>query len=243
MAINVVCPGCLKRFKVSDRFAGMKGPCPNCNTIIDIPKAAVKIHGGEDFDQGGRTITGKLILKPIDRLDMDFSPTQAALICAGVLTVLLVAMMLGSMKLDIVVRDWIGCIGLFLIAFPLSLFGYQLLRDPEELFMLTGVDLLRKTAVAGAVYAVLWMLFETVAWYLNADLVFIWIYFAVFACMAMLATHAMLDINLGNAMLHFLIFAFVVIVLRWAIGLGWLWLVAETVRHGGVPPAPILPGM
>ena len=37
MAINVQCSGCLKRFDVSDKFAGSVGLCPNCKTRIAIP--------------------------------------------------------------------------------------------------------------------------------------------------------------------------------------------------------------
>ena len=37
MAIDVICPGCFKRFQVSDQFAGRSGPCPGCKTVITIP--------------------------------------------------------------------------------------------------------------------------------------------------------------------------------------------------------------
>lgn len=242
MAINVVCPGCLKRFKVSDRFAGMKGPCPNCNSIIEIPKASVKIHGAEEFERGGRSATGKLILKPISRLDMDFNPGYAGLVSVAVLAVFIIALVFGSMSLSTGTLDMIGVVGLLLIAFPMSLFGYQMLRDREQLFMLTGSELYRKTALCGLVYAVLWIMFESVSAYMNANEYFIWIYFAAFACIGMLATHGILDINIGNALLHFLIFAFPVIILRWALSFGWLWNVVEKASGGAIPP-PVLPGM
>ena len=240
MSINVVCPGCLKRFKVSDRFAGLKGPCPNCNTVIQIPKAAVKIHGAEEFDKGGKTSTGKLILKPISRLDMDFDPVRAGFIALGVLGVFLLALLIGNMTLSMGTRDFIGMIGLFLVAFPLSLFGYQVLRDREQLFVVTGVELYQQTAICAAAYAVLWILFETLAWYMRADEIFIWIYFAAFVCLAMLAAHAILDINTGNALLHSLIFFVPILFLRGLMGLGWLWIAAETLRRSS---APLLPGM
>jgi len=37
MTIDVICTGCLKRFQVSDQFAGRSGPCPGCKTVISIP--------------------------------------------------------------------------------------------------------------------------------------------------------------------------------------------------------------
>lgn len=246
MAINVVCPGCLKRFQVSDRFAGMKGPCPNCNTVINIPKGKVKIHGAENFEQGGRTTTGKLILKPIDRIDMDFNPFTAGLFGLASLAVFLAAFFIGTLEWPMGSLDWIGAIGVFFVAFPLSLFGYLVLRDREALFVLTGVELYQKVGICALVYAVLWIIFECLAWYMRADEVFIWLYFAVFAFLSMLATHAVLDMNIGTALLHYLVFFVPVLILRGVIGLGWLWNVtAEVMRPDGssAPPPPVLPGM
>jgi hypothetical protein len=243
MAINVVCPGCLKRFQVNDRFAGAKGPCPNCNTVINIPKAAVKIHGAEEFEQGGKTATGKLILKPISRLNMDFDPVYAGFCAIIVLAVYGLTLFFGSLITSVAVRDFIGGVGVFLLAFPLSLFGYQVLRDREQLFMLTGYDLYKKTAISAIIYAVLWILFETFIWQISADVIFTWIYFAAFACVAMLVTHAVLDINVGSSLLHYLIFSITILILRGTLGLGWLWIATETLRKSSAPPPPILPGM
>ncbi|MDR0704025.1 MAG: zinc-ribbon domain-containing protein [Planctomycetaceae bacterium] len=243
MAITVVCPGCLKRFQVSDRFAGAKGPCPNCNTVITIPKAAVKIHGAEEFAQGGKTASGKLVLKPISRLDMDFDPVYAGFCILGVLAVYVLTWILGAVITSNATRDVLGGIGVFFLAFPLSLFGYQVLRDREQLFMLTDFDLYQKTAVCAVVYAVLWILFEIFIWLMNADLIFVWIYFAAFACMAMLTTHAVLDVNVGSSLLHYLIFFVAILILRGTLGLGWLWIAAETIRKSSAPPPPLLPGM
>lgn len=240
MAINVVCPGCFKRFSVSDKFAGMKGPCPSCKTVIDIPKGTVKIQGAEDFEHGGRSATGKILLKPIERIQMDFDPTQAGKMSAAVVGVLLLTFFLGYSGLSVGILNLIGTLGLFLVSFPLVLFGNQVLRDREQLFMLTGRDLYQKVAVGALAYGLIWLLYEGTLWYLSADLVFTCIYFAVFACFGMLATHAILDINLGNALLHFLIFAVPTIVLRGLLGLGWLWFVTEPIRNGNLPPPPML---
>lgn len=239
MAINVVCPGCLKRFQVSDRFAGMKGPCPNCNTVILIPKGEVKIHGAEDFEQGGKTASGKLILKPIDRLDMNFNPVQAGVFALGAVAVFAVAAMLGNMVLSEGTRNMIGLVGVFLVAFPLALFGYQVLRDREELFVLTGWDLYQKVGLCALAYAVLWILFELFIWYMNANSIFVWVSFAALAVSGMLAAHAILDIESDKSFLHGLIFFVTVILLRGLMNLGWLWIVAERVRPGALPPPPV----
>ena len=40
MAIDVVCSGCGRTFRVSDDKAGKKGKCPGCGTVIVIPGGA-----------------------------------------------------------------------------------------------------------------------------------------------------------------------------------------------------------
>ena len=42
MPISVVCPGCKARFNVSDKFAGKKGPCPKCKTVLTVPRRRLK---------------------------------------------------------------------------------------------------------------------------------------------------------------------------------------------------------
>jgi hypothetical protein len=229
----------MKRFQVSDRFAGMKGPCPSCKTVINIPKAAVKIHGAEEIDQKtGKTVTGHPTLKPLERLDTGFNPRHAAYAAGATFGVFLFAVLIGWLNLPKTVLDCIGFIGLFLTAFPLSLFGYQVLRDSEQLFFLTGFDLYRQTGICAAVYAVLWIVFEVLAWYMGADWLFIWVYFIPFAVISFLITHAVLDIQASSAALHYLIFALPVILLRGVMGLGWLWATVETIRSPGNVPLP-----
>ena len=237
MPINVVCPGCLKRFQVGDRFAGMNGPCPNCKTVITIPKAEVKIHTPEDFAQGGKTVKGKLILKPIERINVDFDPTRGAVAMGGMLAVVLLASLLGRMELSMGTLDLIGIVGLFLVGFPLSLFGYYVIRDRNEIFILTGMELYQKAAICAASYAALWILYETFAWYMNADFVFIWVYFAFAVGFAMFISHVVFDVSTGQATLHALLFFVSAMLLRGMMGLGWLWIVAEPIRRNG-PPSP-----
>lgn len=42
MSISVQCPGCGKRYKVDERFAGKKAKCQSCGAAIPVPAAAVR---------------------------------------------------------------------------------------------------------------------------------------------------------------------------------------------------------
>ena len=66
MSILVVCPGCRKRFSVSDKFAGQTGPCPNCKAKIRVPtkEEEVKIHGPTEFATGTQDARGDITAKP-----------------------------------------------------------------------------------------------------------------------------------------------------------------------------------
>jgi hypothetical protein len=48
MSINVQCPGCGKRYKVDDRFAGKKAKCQSCGGAIAVPAVAPKPAASDD---------------------------------------------------------------------------------------------------------------------------------------------------------------------------------------------------
>jgi hypothetical protein len=233
----------MKRFKVSDKFAGMKGPCPSCKTVINIPKASVKIHGVEEIDAGKKVgdvnASGHTVLQPISRLEIGFNIKEVPRYLLATFGVFLFAFLVGVIVPRGLILNIIGVVGLCAIAFPVSLLGYQLLRDREELFMLTGEDLYKTTGICAAVYVVVWIIFEIFLWYMRVDYIFVWVYFAVFAMFAILLGHAILDINFGNSVFHFLIFFFAVLLLRGITPMGWLWNAAAIVKD----TSPLLPGM
>ncbi|MDR1052619.1 MAG: hypothetical protein LBL39_00430 [Planctomycetaceae bacterium] len=242
MSIQVVCPGCMKRLKVSDKFAGMKGPCPLCKTIINIPAASVKIHGTDETGKGqgvgGKNATGQPSVNPISRIDFGFDVKEAQKYVFMILGVFLFAFLAGFIIPRGLISNILGVIGLCVVAFPISILGYHLLRNRDELFVITGMDLYKTTGAGAFVYVFVWVMFEIFLWYMSADNVFVWVYFAAFAVFAMLLGHAILDVTFGNSALHFLIFSFAVIILRGISGIGWLWNTTAI-----IDTSPILPGM
>ena len=241
MSLHVICPSCLKRFRVGVRFAGMKGPCPNCGTIISIPKESVKLQdadGAEQEKAGQRDIS-----RAIPRLDMEFAPVLAGRYTLGVLGVLLLTFLLGWVPMYDFLRSFIGVLGLCLIAFPLTLFGYQALRDREQIFAFTGEELYRRAALTAAGYAILWLVFEYFLAATKADIFVSWFYFAAIASLAMVMTIPILVMKAQDAFLHYCVFGFSIILFRFLIGLGWFWESSEFIRHSTAPPPPFLPGM
>ena len=226
MPLHVICPGCLKRFQVGERFAGMKGPCPNCGTIIDIPKEPIAMSETER--------------RVIPRLDLEFDPIQARYCALGVLGVLLLTFLLGCIPMYVSLRSFFGMLGLCLIVFPLVLFGYQTLRDRDEMFAFTGEELYRRAGIVAAGYVVLWIIFECFLSATQADMFVRWFYLAAFATLATLLTHPLLEMKTWDAFLHYCLFGFSVMLLRFLFGFGWFWESSGLAQHS---TAPLLPGM
>ncbi len=224
MPIIVICPGCRKRYSVSDKFAGKSGPCPNCKTLIQIPKKEeVVIHGPEEFASAGRGISGKLIAKPIGRRIWTISPTLAVAAGLGTLAVLVATAVLGSVG---VFRDnlIVTGVGLVLVTFPLVIAGYNFLYDIEELEPFQGRGLWIRGAICTAAYVAIWAGFSFFgSQYLTGDL---WNWLIVgtpFVILGAIAALGSFDFDFPTGLLHFGFYLLVTIILRRLAGFGWIW--------------------
>ena len=242
MSLHVICSGCLKRFQVGVRFAGMKGPCPNCGTVISIPTESLKLPDADDA-KSGKEKGQDFSRSAISRVDWKFDPILARGYALGVLGVMLLAFLLGCIPMYDLLRTLMGTLGLCLIAFPLTLFGYQAVRDREQIFAFTGEELYRRTGMTAAGYVILWIALEYFLAATRADVVFSWLYFAAFAGLASLMAMPILAMRMQDALSHYCMFGFSVILFRYLIGLGWFWQSSALIRHSAAPPPPLLPGM
>lgn len=91
MPIQVTCPNCLKRFKVSDKFAGKTGPCPNCEKPIKIPDKGEEIVIHAPDDSGPKDSKGRPVLKPLKRRETRISRPVLLSSISGAILVLFVA--------------------------------------------------------------------------------------------------------------------------------------------------------
>jgi hypothetical protein len=98
MPILVACPSCGKRFKAGNKYAGKTGLCPNCKQPIKVPakRKEVIIQAPEEFEQGGRSINGELIIKPVEWRETKFNPKTAATIAGQALMIFAAALIGGK---------------------------------------------------------------------------------------------------------------------------------------------------
>jgi len=126
------------------------------------------------------------------------------------------------------------------------IFGYILLRSGDDLEYHEGPDLYQRGGICAAVYALSWILFEMIVGYLNIQGTFVlWIYLVPVVAMGIVSAMALFDLDFSAATAHYFVYFFAVVLLRWAIAYGWLWVALKTVGaeiitpgSGQRPPPP-----
>jgi hypothetical protein len=222
MAINIICPGCHTRFKVSDQYAGKDGPCPKCKVTIQIPEKSEElvIHTPEEYE-GAKDSKGQSVLKPIRRKDAKFSAPAVVIIVAGSLLVLGVVWLLGRAFQEEGVPLFLLGTGALLFAPPLVFAAYTFLRE-AELQPHRGTTLWIRVGICSVVYAVLWGVFAIVSATLFNSTPEIWnlVYVVPFMVIAGgVAAHATFDMEFVSGMFHYGMYLLVTVLLRLVMGL------------------------
>ena len=227
MPINVTCPKCQKRFKVSDKFAGQKGPCPQCKTVITVPKLEeqVVIHAPEPT--GPKDSKGKAVLQPIFREETKFSPVLTVVIIAATLLTLMIALVLRFNIDPTSPPQLILLLGALALGPPLAAAGYTFLRD-FELAPFRGMELWIRAAICGGIYALLWGVFWGLHMYLYQgepltmadDMPFLAIVIGGMIGTGGAAGHFTFDLEYLNGVMHYGFYLGVCILLKLVMGLG-----------------------
>jgi len=229
MSILVVCPGCHKSFRVSDKFAGKSGACPKCKARIDVPAKTeeVKVHAPTAFAEGGRSVSGKLITKPITRVETRLEPVKAITAGAAVLVVLIVTWGMG--RAGVFGSGPVCAVGLLLVSPPLVLAAYTFLRN-EELEPYRGLALYLRSTACAAGYVILWGAYAYMsAMGLMTGELWSWIFVVPpFLIVGAMVALGCLDLDFGNGFFHYAFYVLVTVLLRWTAGLGWIWEVADS---------------
>jgi hypothetical protein len=232
MSIIVVCPGCLKSFKVSDKFAGKTGPCPNCKRTLQIPtkEEEVKVHAPEAFAGGGKSAAGKLITKPITHVNAKLKPVTTALIAAAVVIVLIATWLCGRAGLfSSEQAGWLNstiatAIGLLLVSPALAIAAYEMLRD-DEFEPYHGTALYLRSAGCGLAYASLWGVFSllTSRGIITGDPWYWFFIVPAFVAVGALPAMSAFDFEFGDGAIHYGFYLVATLLLRWAAGMKWIW--------------------
>ena len=224
MPIQVVCSSCQARFSVSEKFAGKKGPCPKCKSVIQVPEAAadeIKIHAPEHSEEGAKGTSGRHVLKPIERKETKVQPMWIAGILSTVFVVFLIALVMRFS--DGGPPQLILYLGAIVLGPPLAWCGYALLRNDEELQPFAGTSLIIRCVVSGAIYAVLWAVFTYVYGRFYGDdpleVVSVFMLGGPFLLVGACAAYFSFDFDLTTSFIHYGLYLLVTVLLRIIMGL------------------------
>jgi hypothetical protein len=227
MAISITCPGCKKTFSVDDKFAGKTGLCPKCKTKITIPakQEEVKIHAPDEFAGGGKSVTGKLLLKPIARQETRIKPVMALAIGGGVVAAIAWALAVRFVPAEQeMLRYALSRTGLLVVSPLLAITAYTFLRD-ADLEPYRGLQLYIRAGICGLVYMFLWGGFIYVKLQM-ADAITGPIWFVVippFFIVGGMAGKFSLDLETTNGFFHYAFYVAVTMLLGLIAGLGMAW--------------------
>jgi hypothetical protein len=225
MPIDVTCPGCMARFQVSEKFAGKQGPCPKCKKVIKVPelKEQVVIHAPEV--SGPKDSTGQLVLKPLTRKEVRLTTPMIVAIVGSVLLVLIAAFVMRIAFPGGKVPPTITILGSILLAPLLAFAGYTFLRD-DELEPHRGTALLLRLLACVVVYPLTWGLYWFVCSYLGLTMPNWFVIAGAVAAMigmGAVAAQASLELEIGNAALHYSMYLVTTVLLRLIMGMDAAW--------------------
>jgi cation transport ATPase len=228
MPILVICTGCHKRFKVSDKFAGKSGPCPQCKTVLQIPTLdeEVKVHAPEEF--GGKNAEGKGVYKPIAKEPLSVTPIMWTLTVGLVVLVPVIAFVLGRIiheTLPLAVGRMVTLgVGALLVAPMLVWAGYSFLRN-DELEPYRGTALWIRVTICSVIYAALWGVYAYMVTMLVGDaqpesIIHLLVIVPVLVVAGGLTSLATLELDATAAGLHYGFYLLATVVLRLIMGIG-----------------------
>ncbi|WP_231742551.1 hypothetical protein [Stieleria varia] len=164
MPIQVTCRNCLKRFQVSDKFAGKTGPCPSCKKPIQIPDKNEEVVIHAPPDDSPKDKSGQSVLKPIMRKETDVTRRGLIITVAAVLLTFIVAAAF-RFSAEGSAPFWAQLLGLFLLAPPLVWAGYTFLYDQER-EPYVGPELRNRVLICSGLLVLTWIVYAFVPAYL-----------------------------------------------------------------------------
>ncbi|WP_404308931.1 hypothetical protein [Neorhodopirellula lusitana] len=164
MSIQVTCPSCLKRFQVSDKFAGKSGPCPACKKPIKIPDKSEEVVVHAPDDGAPKDSKGQSVLKPVTISDPELTNRMLIIAGSAVVALLAVAVYFRVSSGDAGPPLWAQLLGVVLLALPLTRIGYSFVHD-RELAPYTGIELRNRVLICSGLFVLTWVVYAFVPAY------------------------------------------------------------------------------
>lgn len=222
MPIQVTCPSCLKRFNVSDKFAGKTGPCPACQKTIKIPELSEQVVIHAPAGDTPKDSTGKAILNPLRRKEVALSLPVILGASLGTLSVFAIA--LGLRLSGDQPPTLLLVMAAIVLAIPLVVVGYWFLQN-DELEGFRGRQLALRSGVCAAVFALLWAAYAFVPRYVSgyssmAEIsgMEMAIFLPLMIAAGTFVSVAALELEIVQGLMHYMLYLGVTFILAWLAG-------------------------
>ncbi len=213
----------MRRFQVSEKFAGQKGPCPKCGHIIEIPKEKVIIHAPDEIIVEGKKVKNPEFVRPIERESFSFTRRQIIVNIVGACCIVLFAYLFHFLGSGIV--KWSAAtLGILVTAFALARTSYILVRNPDDLEIFLGRELFRKSAFTAIGYTIAWLVLEVFLFYFNPGL-YVVLFLVPIVFLASFIPLIFFDTDYSDSCMLFIVFVLVIVLLRGIMFApeGWIW--------------------
>jgi hypothetical protein len=224
MPIQVTCRHCLKRFQVSDKFAGKTGPCPNCKKPIEIPGLDEEVVIHAPRDDAPKDSKGVSVLKPIVRKETDVTKTGLFLTLGAIIAVFAFALVFRFTGQGGAAPFWAQLVGLIALAPPLVWAGYTFLYDQER-EPYVGPELRIRVLIGSAIFAALWCVYAFVPSYvleLDQAAEMSWTFFGITLCVMIalgaLASAGTFELDYFSGVIHAGLYFIVIVLLAFTSG-------------------------
>ncbi len=226
----------MKRFSVSDKFAGKSGPCPNCKKTIRIPEKSDEIVIHAPDEAAPKDAKGRSILKPIRRTEVKLS---MPVILAAALSSLVVVGVAFGFGISGGAPLALLAVGAIALALPLVFVGYWFLHD-DELAGYRGRELLIRCTICAAVFAALWGLYAYLPVYLTSDAEISGLEVAmllpIMIAIGTIASVLTFELEVLQGALHYAFYLIITLTLAWLAGAPLL-APRDAETTGAVPPS------
>jgi hypothetical protein len=173
----------------------------------------VKIHGPEEE----AALPGRAPTAPIVFVEHPISKVAYAAVAIGAVATMLLAFVARLAWGPGQAPAWLLAATAGIVAMPCAWLGYEIVRD-RNLEPYHGRSLLFRTAICGAVYALLWAVKGFLPPELTNDM-WPWVYLAPpFLVAGAVAALATLDLDWGTGVAHYSLYVMFTALLRWLAG-------------------------
>jgi len=175
-----------------------------------------------------KSAAGKLVTKPIARVNAKLKPVATTILAATVVIVMVATWFFGHAgwfdagQVGLFSAVVTAAVGLMILSPPLTVAAYEMLRD-DEFEGYLGRSLYLRAAACGWAYAALWGVFAILSPNIVTGEVWNWFFILPFLAVGGLVPMGAFDLEFSDGLFHYGFYLVATLLLRFAAGMPPIW--------------------